>query len=139
MVEDALGKHVPQKMTEEEQMHAHIIKLLDKEDRHALFELLFKITKENKWEAANIMGISKSATCHIFDERRKEPYAPSPETTTKIFAYLAKMATWMHNNPKGRVDEFAVAWSEIIQKLKSELILDEHIVSLYSDQEVHSP
>ena len=28
MVEDALGKHVPQKMTEEEQMHAHIIKLL---------------------------------------------------------------------------------------------------------------
>ena len=72
-------------MTEEEQMHAHIIKLLDKEDQARTFRAAIQITKENKWEAANIMGISKSAMCHIFHrERRKEPYAPSPETTTKI-------------------------------------------------------
>ena len=81
----------------------HIIKLLDEEDRHVLFELLFRFLKQDKKRTASIMGVTQSNIDHALDDevfhnikarsrkgtKRKKPYTPKPEQAAKMLFYLA--------------------------------------------------
>jgi hypothetical protein len=82
----------------QEQMYTHIVKLLDKEDRHTLFDLLFRVVKGDRKQTAKIMGRTLSNVDEALDERRKSPYDPKPETAARIFAYLLEADAMMSNS-----------------------------------------